>query len=476
LSEHEDSNGPHDTSGDAEEQAPVGTLESSDAKPAGVREKQLAKIGEAVKSDPALRPLFDLAERCLDDPAVLLEDDALETITTLKSMRPATYGRLRNLLKTLRISVAELDRQVNARSAERRREAKHERTKAKSAAGPASRQSVDSGEDEKAYVPRLVLNDVTIERAAMIAEAQRRGLFVLRDELSGLIGNTSRYAKGGSDRSFWLEGYMGRPYVVERVTRSANSIDRLTIGILGAIQPDKLHSLLIKADDDGMLARFMPFWPNSLPPSRPKRAIKTSWADRAFDRLYSILLPATGPVLVDFDEPARNCLDDFRTWAHQCESQEAGLMVSFIGKTPGFVIRLSLILAYLDWAASDASEPPTVISEEYVARAVRFVQTYALPMAKRTYAEASVPTEVRGAQQLADLIVREKISQLTIRDVARRERQGLKTTLEVEAALDVLIQGGWVTHESKRPGRQGGRGQQIYRVAARVHELAKEVA
>jgi hypothetical protein len=68
------------------------------------------------------------------------------------------------------------------------------------------------------HVPRLVVNDCTLERLGVICERQPRGLLQARDELAGLLENMSRYT-AGSDRPFWIESYGGRAYTVERMGR-----------------------------------------------------------------------------------------------------------------------------------------------------------------------------------------------------------------------------------------------------------------
>ncbi len=95
----------------------------------------------------------------------------------------------------------------------------------------------------------------------------------------------TRYAGGGSDRPFWIEAYGGRRYTVERMGRDPVNIDRLSIGVVGGIQPDKLKSLLMKTDDDGLLARFTPVWPEPVPVKRPQSAPDDAFIRNALDRL-----------------------------------------------------------------------------------------------------------------------------------------------------------------------------------------------
>src|SRR5262249_46980343 len=75
-----------------------------------------------------------------------------------------------------------------------------------------------------------------------------RGLLV-RDELSALFTNMSRYS-GGQDNEFWLESWNGDSYTVERMQRTLH-VDHLLIGIVGGMQPDKLVRSF-EGDQDGM--------------------------------------------------------------------------------------------------------------------------------------------------------------------------------------------------------------------------------
>jgi hypothetical protein len=54
------------------------------------------------------------------------------------------------------------------------------------------------------HVPRLAVNDATVERLAVLLAKQPRGTLAMRDELAGWLSNMSRYANGGSDKPFWL--------------------------------------------------------------------------------------------------------------------------------------------------------------------------------------------------------------------------------------------------------------------------------
>ncbi|MGM0583465.1 MAG: DUF3987 domain-containing protein [Pseudomonadota bacterium] len=332
---------------------------------------------------------------------------------------------------------------------------------------PTKPDAADAGPEP--HVPRLSVNDATVERLSVILERQPRGVLAMRDELAGWLSNMSRYANGGSDKPFWLEAYGGRPFTVERMSREPVRIDRLTVGVLGGIQPDRLASLLIRADDDGTLARLLPIWPDPAPIKRPHSAPDDAFAEEAFARLYELAMPTDEagdprPWFVPFAESARDILDQFRRWAREEETGESGLLVSFIGKTPGMAVRLALVLAHLDWTTRPDMRPPEEVTADHFGRAAHYVSEYAVPMARRAYAEASAPAEERAAQRLARLIVEQRWDAFTMRDVTRRERQGLRRNADVEPALDVLTQGGWLRSQQPASGPKGGRPQRVFHV------------
>lgn len=124
--------------------------------------------------------------------------------------------------------------------------------------------------DPKPHVPRLIVQDSTVERLADILAQQPRGALQVRDELAGWLSNMARYSSG-SDRPFWLEAYGGRSFTVERMSRSPVTVESLAVGVVGGIQPDRLNSLLFQSDDDGLLARFIPIWPEPVPITKPSR-------------------------------------------------------------------------------------------------------------------------------------------------------------------------------------------------------------
>jgi hypothetical protein len=322
------------------------------------------------------------------------------------------------------------------------------------------------------HVPRLFVNDCTIERLGIIAERQPRGVLQVRDELSGWLESMQRYS-GGSDRPFWLEAYGGRSYTVERMSRQPLTIPRLSIGVTGGIQPDRLKSLLFKTGDDGLLARFWPLWPEPVPVRRPSSFADDASIETVLGRLLSLAM-VTGedgelrPWYVPFSEPARALMDDFRKAVRDWEAGAEGLLLSFVGKLPGMAARLALVLAHLDWAAEDADEPREV-GVAHFGRAAHLIEAYLLPMGRRAYADASVPAEVRAAKRLAHLVREQGWRTFSTRDVLRLERAGLATAEELAPALAALEDAGIIRPAAAPPRQQGGRPQRRYELHPALH-------
>ena len=308
--------------------------------------------------------------------------------------------------------------------------------------------------------PRLLINDTTIERLGVIISDFPRGTLQMRDELAGWLEGMVRYS-AGNDRPFWLEAYGGRGYNVERQSRMPLMIHRLSVGVTGGIQPDRLKTLLFKSDDDGLLARFLPIWPEPVPVKAPQSRVKNTIIKDALQKLLSLELQTDklGQVdlkVIPFSQPAREQMNVFREQVRQWESETEGLMLSFYGKLPGLSVRLSLVLTYLDWAVSGADEP-CQIEENYFQKAICLIENYVIPMALRTYAEASVPVTDRAARKLISIIREKKIYQFSSREIMRMERRGLRSKGELDPVLDVLIDADCIRSIDNRPALHGGR-------------------
>ncbi|HEY0420063.1 MAG TPA: DUF3987 domain-containing protein, partial [Acetobacteraceae bacterium] len=321
--------------------------------------------------------------------------------------------------------------------------------------------------------PRLKMDDVTIEKVAeLLANASPKGLLMVRDELAGWLLGMGAYNAGA--RAFWLEAYGGRPFRVDRVKHPMPiTIPHLAVAWFGGVQPEKLAQVMKEADD-GLLARFCWFWPDSVPFDLALEAPDAAWAIEALDRLR-LMEMAPGqepgdpsrPVLVPLTESALPHLASFGRTMQTRQETAGGLMRSTYGKGRGLALRLALVLEYLWWCSSEdgMAPPPSGISEAAFQAATRLVAEYLMPMADRVYGDAAAPKADRDAATLARWITRERPVEVHVRRLLREVRlPGLTDATAVHAAARVLLEAGWL-----QPAPHGSSFQQRGRAAYPVN-------
>lgn len=299
---------------------------------------------------------------------------------------------------------------------------------------------------------RIRVTDVTIEKVAVMLSDLPRGLLLVRDELTGWLGSMERYSSGGGDRPFWLEAYGGRSYSVDRKSNlNPIFVPHLSVAVVGGAQPDKLSRLLVKCDDDGLLARFLTVFPEPVPLSRPKVGIDRGKLVEAFKRLHGLQMPLdeTGechPLCLPFTEAAQERLHEFRSTCRSREEEAHGIFKSHLGKLGGMVVRVSNVLTHLDWSATGEGDAPTAIDVQAVERAIALVGEHYANHAFRAYGSVEAPEAMRAATKLAGLIVRERMMVFSVREVQQRQQALLATSVQIKDALKVLRETDWVRH------------------------------
>ncbi|WP_299970198.1 YfjI family protein [uncultured Roseobacter sp.] len=320
---------------------------------------------------------------------------------------------------------------------------------------------------------RVRITDATTEKVGELLRDGWRGLLLSRDELSGWLGSMDRYS-GGGDRPFWLEAFGGRSYSVDRKNSPEPIIvDHLSVSILGGTQPDKLDSLLVRSDDDGLLARFMVVFPEPAPMRRPAATLDTAKVLAAMERLRA-LEPAVDdqgnkrPFFLHLQEPAQVALHEFRLQCAAWEAEASGLMKSHVGKLPGLSVRVATVLALMDSVAV-GEEPVTSISAAHMGRACHYVGEHLRRHAYRAYGAASQPQELRAASRVAEIIQREGLRQVSTRDIQRRGLVGLQSAKEIGPAFAALESAAWISAIQQPAGP--GRPSKIYAVNPRLEGM-----
>jgi hypothetical protein len=116
---------------------------------------------------------------------------------------------------------------------------------------------------DKPTLGRTYADDTTVERLADLLNENRRGVLIIKDELSGWLGSMNQYKQGGkgADRQFWLSVHTNQPVSVDRKsTDEPVIVAHPWVSVIGGIQPEVLPDFG-KDRGDGLIDRFIPVYP-----------------------------------------------------------------------------------------------------------------------------------------------------------------------------------------------------------------------
>tara|TARA_R110000824_G_scaffold270881_1_gene459336 strand:+ start:5947 stop:8298 length:2352 start_codon:yes stop_codon:yes gene_type:complete len=309
--------------------------------------------------------------------------------------------------------------------------------------------------------PRIRIGDATTEAIVTVLAVQPKGVLMMRDELAGWLGGFNRYSGGeGGDRAFWLEAWGGRSHVIDRVKNGEPLIiPHLSVAVLGSTQPDRLASTLLKGDDDGLTARFLFVWPDTVPLERPKGIPQGAEARNALKALHGLQMASDVhgnpvPRVVSLTEEAADVFAVW--WKAQREEEPDGPLASWWGKMPGVCLRLAATFQGL-WNAVQAA-PVSQVERAAVEAATVMIDDYFKPMAARAYGDAALSPADRNAAALAKWLQRTKPDRINLRDLQRgggnpafKDREALRD------AVDILVEAEWLRPAPSRTGGTKGR-------------------
>jgi hypothetical protein len=317
-------------------------------------------------------------------------------------------------------------------------------------------------EPEEPQPERLVVNDSTYQKLGDILHWSPRGVGVVMDELVGLLEAVEAKGQEGA-RAFYLAAWNGdQPHRIDRIGRGSIVIDRLSICVLGGIQPGKLQNYVGQAtrggnSDDGLMQRFqLMVWPDV---SEEWALVDRYYDQQAFDNVMAVFMhlrdlePADvnartdisgGAAYLKFDDHAQKRFN--HVWAGyeklvRSKKYQPALEAHF-SKYPRMIAALALVIHLVDGGVCPVGLDATN-------KAIEWAQYLALH-ANRAYGAAD-----NGAAQSAKALsekIKEGILQsgFTARYVQRKGWQYLSTKDDVAAALEWLIDTDWIIAEEKK--------------------------
>ena len=304
----------------------------------------------------------------------------------------------------------------------------------------------------------FLASDVSLEKLQEWIASNPRGLFYARDELAPWF-EFGRYTKGlgAAERGFYLEAYEGGIASVARMGRPTTLMESCALAILGFIQEDRLADFT-GLDKDGLIQRFgIVLMQETKTPVGGTAAPDMS---AAYDGLAGLLawgtfggyrLDAAGEALIRETEALGNAEGRRR-------SNGVGFR-GFMNKLHGTHARVALVLHLLDGGQAE------VIPESTVYRAGRYVN-FLWGHAKIFHAGLAGSAE-NITTAIASHLLRhqpQRMSAGNLRQNIAVCRQ-LRTLKDVQAAVELLVLGGWLLPERTTPDNRA------WRVRPGLHKL-----
>jgi putative DNA primase/helicase len=318
---------------------------------------------------------------------------------------------------------------------------------------------------------RYIVNDATVEKLGELLGENPIGLLVYRDELMGFLRSLEKQGRE-SDRAFHLEAWNGTgSFVYDRIMRGTVFIESAVESILGGIQPGRLASFIRSTasgdNDDGLISRFQlavfpdtdqPFrnvdrWPDA---EAKKRAYGVFQKLAALD-LSKFEAGGTGGDEIPYLRFSSDAQDLFDDWRSDLETkvrsaQESACLTSHLSKYRSLMPSLALLFHLIDVADGAPYGPVSLSATRLAVRWCEYLEAHA----RRIY-QAAFEGDPEPAQRLAERLKQSLPNPFSVRDVVKKGWTQLDSTEEVERAVELLEEHGWVRQVEVKPGPEGGR-------------------
>ena len=323
---------------------------------------------------------------------------------------------------------------------------------------------------ERDGATRLLISAATTAAVGPLLRGHPAGLLLHRDELGGWLGRFNRYAGDGSEREMWLASHGGRSYCIDRARQAEPiRIPHLTVGILGSIAPDKLAAV-VRGPADGIAARFLWCWPDPAPGCSLARApIKNARMIEALRRISKLPMSPLetgdyGPRPVALLDAAAAAFESVARTMTERAPTSLGDIDDVLRRAPSHCLRLAMILRFLDWAPAPDKEEPHTIEREHVERAARLVESYFMPMARRAFGEAAIPSNDQRAMTLARWLRERRVEAFNASKARAQIAGRLREAVDMDRACAALVEAGLIRPRPSRRGPSKGRLRRDYEV------------
>jgi putative DNA primase/helicase len=308
--------------------------------------------------------------------------------------------------------------------------------------------------EEPGPARRLLLNDATPEKVQDVMTKNPTGLLYYRDEMSSWVAELDKDGREGQIGLFLAAMNGNDPYSVDRIGREGG-FAIMCASLFGGFQPDMLREFLNNTRNikDGMIPRFsFLVWPDEVRLPIVDRPINDE-AKQRFRRVIRDLADMNvEQVSMHFNPEAQAVFNNWLVVLEGRKQVETDPILSHLGKYDGVLAKIAGLLQTVDLIGNGPLMGPHYIDVAHLNKAIDLL-AYLETHMRRIYsciqdpvrkAEIAITKRIKSHDLKTTLNKDGERVGFTARDVLRKRWHDLQAKLDVEFALENLVEKGWV--------------------------------
>ncbi len=332
-------------------------------------------------------------------------------------------------------------------------------------------------------LPLLITDDCTPEHVATLLSRHEERLSIVSDEGGIFDIVAGRYSRGVPNLDVFLQAHAGSPVRVHRGSREPVDLQNPCLTVAVSCQPFVLQEM---GDNKafrgrGLLARFLFAVPKSrlgfrtLRPKEISQSVLDQWSRLVFSMLNM------EQEKDDYGHTISRTIylssEAYRIWkteqhANEIEMRPGGSWADNTGwasKYPGAVLRIAGVLHCA--VCADARRDPSVVevSESTMTCAVSLgkkIKSHSL----QAFGTMALTNDQKFSHKIVEWIRRESVTKFTGRECSIHCNSA-GSVKELDGALELLINHGWIRPGQKKQPDGGGRPSQPFEVNPAVAQL-----
>lgn len=301
---------------------------------------------------------------------------------------------------------------------------------------------------------KLYVDDITTEKlSSALSENGRTAILSSEGGIFDLLAGL--YSKNVNIDVF-LKAYSGDTIRVDRIGRPSESIKDPALTILLTVQPNVISGMMSNRTfrGRGLTARFLYCMPRSLVGKRRFSTVPIPYeAKQRYREIIEDMLDEdkAEPELITLSPEAVKLLEDFSVSLEPKLRGEYADISDWAGKLVGNVLRLAGILTRADKPRFESvtfDNPQPLVASAAIMRNAITLGSYFIQHAKAAYDLMGADDVTENAKYILNAVTKRRLEKFTRRDVMRLCRR-FKTAGEVQPALDVLVDRGFLWEEVK---------------------------